>query len=433
MGLIRATLDAARNSLKDQWLEFVVCEDTSPDVLVKRGTIKSSGQNRGTEGVLTNGTRVAIPEGFAMLILDQGNISEFSAEAGEFIYESGTEPSIFYGELGHSLVNSIKQFGDRVRFAGDVPKDTRVYFINLREITGNKFGTSQPIPFDDPKYQTIDIRYFGMYSMKVTDPIILVRNLVGGNSKDEVRISEFLPQLKSEFITTLTTAMAKMAYEKNISFNRLPMYQEDLSVYMNDKLDDSWVSSRGLEIIQVALESVSVDDDAKEKIKEYDKMYFAEQHASGMMTAATAESMKAAAANEGGNAGMFMGMGVGGMMSGAMQAGSQMAYSTNNPAPTNMVATPNVEPVDTTPEVEPVSATTDWTCTCGALNTGKFCSDCGNKKVETTEWTCSCGNVNTGKFCSNCGNKKPESMEWTCTCGCKNTGKFCVNCGNGRP
>lgn len=434
MGLIRSTLAAGSNTLKDQWLEFVSCEDTSPDVLIKRGTIRKSSKNKGTEEVLSNGSRIAIPEGFAMMIMDQGKIAEFSAEAGEFVYESGTEPSVFYGKLGQSLKDSIKQFGDRIRFGGDVPKETRVYYVNLREITGNKFGTSQPIPFDDPKYQTIDIRYFGMYSMKVADPIVLVHNLVGGNSKDEVRVSEFLPQMKSEFITTLTTAMTKLAYEKNISFNRLPMYQEDLSVYMNNKLDESWVSTRGIEIIQVALESVSVDDDTKDKIREYDKMYFAERHAGGMMTAATAESMKSAAANEGGNAGMFMGMGVGGMMSGAMQAGSQMAYSTNSPAPnTNLGATivePVVEPVT---ESEVATSSDTWTCTCGIVNTGKFCSDCGNKKPEAMGWTCSCGNVNTGKFCSNCGNKKPKSGEWTCSCGHKNIGKFCANCGTGKP
>lgn len=400
MGLIRSTFAAANATLKDQWLEFVTCENTSADVLIKRGTIQKSKKNKGDDDVLTNGSRIVVPEGFAMMIMDQGKIVEFSAEPGEFTYESGTEPSIFYGKLGTSLKDSIKQFGDRIRFGGDVPKETRVYYVNLREMTGNKFGTSQPIPFDDPKYQTIDIRYFGMYSVKVADPVIMVQNLVGANAKDEVKTGEFLPQLKAEFIMSLTTAMVKLAYEKHISFNRLPMYQADLSTYMNDSLDEAWSMTRGLEIVQVALESITVDDETKEKIKEYDKMYFAEHHASGMMTAASADAMRSAAANEGGNAGMFMGMGVGGMMSGAMQEGAHMAYQSMNGNAQMPVQEP-VQQVQT-----PTTNTASWTCACGNENTGNFCGNCGNKKPDA-EWTCSCGVKNSGKFCGNCGNKRP--------------------------
>lgn len=394
MGLIRSTFAAANATLKDQWLEFVTLEDIDADVLVKRGTIQKSSKNKGHDEVLTNGSRIVVPEGFAMMIMDQGKIVEFSAEAGEFTYDSGSEPSVFYGKLSTTLKESMKQFGDRIRFGGDVPKETRVYYVNLREMTGNKFGTSQPIPFDDPKYQTIDIRYFGMYSMKVADPIIFVQNLIGANAKDEVRVTEFLPQLKAEFIMSLTSAMAKLAYEKQISFNRLPIFQEELGTYMNDSMDDALRSSRGLEIIQVALESISVDDETKEKIKEYDKVYFAQTHGSGMMTAASADAMRMAATNEGGNAGMFMGMGVGGMMSGAMQAGSQMAYQSHQETDyTNIVATPEPKPKAT------------WVCACGIENTGNFCGNCGTKKPEVA-WTCACGAKNTGNFCANCGKKR---------------------------
>ncbi len=388
MGLIKAALSSANSTFKDEWLEFVTCEDIGNNVLMTRGKITRSGKNRGSENVLSNGSRIVVPEGFAMMIVDQGKVTEFSAEAGEFIYDSGSEPSLFYGKLNTSIKESIKQFGRRFKFGGEIPKDTRVYYVNLREITGNKFGTAQPVPFDDPKYQSIEIRYYGMYSLKVSDPIVLIQNLIGVNA-ERVSIEGYIPQLKSEFIMSLTSAMAKMAYEKNISFNKLPMYQEDLSFYMNDKLDETWNATRGLEIVTVALESISVDEEVKEKIKEYDKMYFAEAHGQGMMTAATADSMRMAANNEGGNAGMFMGMGVGGMVSGAMQAGSQMAYA-SQPSQSSQQA----------------SALHTWVCACGKENTGKFCSECGKERPQNQKKFCSeCGQEVSGKFCSNCGNK----------------------------
>lgn len=210
------------------------------------------------------------------------------------------------------------------------------------------------------------------------------------------------------------------------------MFQEDLGMYMNDKLDDTLKTSRGLEIVSVALESISVPDEVKEKIKEYDKMYFAEQHGAGMMTAATADSMKAAAANTGGNAGMFMGMGVGGMMAGAMQQGSQMAYNVgNNGMAGNMQAGPQ-RAVQNAPQPVAVSSPDTWTCECGTQNTGKFCNECGKSKpapAVSEKWICSCGTKNTGKFCSECGNKKPEGPKVCPKCGTEVSGKFCTECG----
>ena len=406
MGLIKAALNAGKSVLADQWLEYVTCENAGDSVLIKRGTVHNKNNNNGTSNVLTNGSRIVVPEGFAMMVLDQGRVTEFSAEAGEFTYNSGTEPTVLYGGLGKGIMDSIKTFADRFKFAGNAPKETLVYYVNLREITGNKFGTSNPIPFDDPKYMSIEIRYFGVYSLKVSDPVILVRNLVGGGLKDKVEVSDYVGQLKSEFLMSLTSAMSKMAYEKNISFNKLPMFQEELSVYMNDKMDESWTTTRGLEIVAVAVESISVAPEYKDKIAEYDKYHMAEVRGQGMITAATADAMVKAAANEGGNAGMFMGMNVGQMMAGAMGTGAQL--------------------VQQKPAEEPAKEM--WTCDCGHKNSmdSKFCAECGSKKPE--EWTCECGYTGKGNFCPKCGKKKPEKR--VCPkCGQEVTTNFCSNCG----
>ena len=391
MGLLKATLSSANSVLKDQWLEFVTLNGDAKNILVTRGEVTRTGKNKGSENVISNGSRIAVPEGFAMAVVHQGKICEFSAEAGEFVYDSGTESSVFYGKLGESIKQSFSQWGERIKFGGEIPKDTRVYYINIREIMGNKFGTSQPVPFDDPKYQTIDIRYFGQFSVQVTDPIVLLRNVVGAGVKNTILIDEYMPQLKSEFVSTLTTAMSRLAYQNNISYNKLPTYQTELNGVMNECLKESWHQLRGISIISTSVENISVDEKTREMIREYDRQYFAESHGQGVMVSATAEAMKAAAANEGGNAGMLMGMNLGGMMAGAMQSGQQAG----------MFATSNNKQ-------EPARAEADTV----------------DSHVEAKTWTCECGQENTGKFCSECGKGKPEKVEWVCECGAHNTGKF---------
>lgn len=386
MGLIKSVVSSAKSTFADQWLEFVTLENDNNDVLVTRGIVTRTGKNKGDGHVISNGSRIAVPEGWAMMIIEQGKVAEFSAEPGEFTYDSGSEPSIFYGGLGQGIVNSFKQWGDRVKFGGEIPKDTRVYYVNIREIMNNKYGTSTPVPFDDIKYQSIDIRFYGQFSLKVSDPIVLVKNIIGTTGKNRILISEFMPQLKAEFMSNLTTALVKLGYEKNISYNKLPMYQVELNKIMNDILDEEWNQNRGLVVVSTALESVSVDNETKKKIDEYDKMYFAEQHSQGMMNEAIASGIKTAAGNENGMAGVFMGMNAGGMMSGAMQGG---IYHTQN----------NVQPNNT--------MNGGWICACGQQNTGNFCPSCGAKRPEMKKFCPSCGKeVNsTQNFCDNCGCK----------------------------
>lgn len=393
MGLIRAAFSSTRSTLKDQYLDFITLSDVSDKILMKRGYFKANA-NHGNANVITNGSKIVVPQGFAMALIDQGKVVEFCAEPGEFIFDSGTEPSVFNGGLKGNLRASFEQWKERVKFGSEIAKDMRVYYINLREITGNKFGTPSPIPFDDPKYQTIYLRYFGMFSLHVSDPIRLLENLLGVAAKDVIYVEDYISQLKAEFISALTQSMSKFAYEHNISFNKLPMYQDDLSTYMNTCKDEAWNALRGFEVIAVGIESISVSDESKDRIKEYDDRYFAEQHAQGTIISATAESMKLAAANEGGNAGMFMGMGVGGMMSQAMQSGAAIS--------TAAAQSQTVQPITNASQM---NAETTWTCNCGSQNTGNFCPKCGAKKQDEEVFCSNCGTKSNGNFCSGCGMK----------------------------
>ena len=150
MGLISALVGAAGGVLADQWKEFFYCEAMDKDVLVTKGQKVISGRSSNTKGndnIISNGSKIAVADGQCMMIVESGKIVEVCAEPGEFIYDTSTEPSIFYGSLGKGILDLFKQIGKRFTFGGDPGKDQRVYYFNIKEIIDNKFGTPNPVPF----------------------------------------------------------------------------------------------------------------------------------------------------------------------------------------------------------------------------------------------------------------------------------------------
>ena len=417
MGLIKAALSSASSTLADQWKDFITVDALNVDTLVLQGHKQQYGSNtKGSVGVISRGSKIVVPVGTAMAITDNGKIVEFSAEAGEFIYDSSTEPSCFTGGFGQGLLDSFKTFGKRFTFGGETARDQRVYNINLKEIIGNKFGSAQPMPYQDPTYKNIYIRYFGQYSFKISDPIRFFSNIAGNVTGAYTRGS-LMEQCTAEFYTALDTALNKCA-DDAILFSRLPSQQQKLATYMNDALDNDWRELRGMEIVSVAIEKVTPDDRSRERIEKFDtsELMSDQKRAVGRMVDAQATFYEEAGKN-GGGAGMAPFVGIG--MAGGLNPGqSPLGFVQQANAP----AAP--QPAD------------GWKCECGTVNTGAFCQSCGKKKPEPQKaesaegWVCSCGTKNTGKFCANCGAKKPESTEWVCgKCGTKNTGKFCAECG----
>ena len=142
MGLIKALSTAATTALGDQFKEFVNCPTISKNVLIQRGIVShGAGNPNATEGIISNGSAIVVPQGMAMMIIDNGEIKEFTAEAGTFYFDSSSEPSIFAGNLGQSILDSFKTIGKRFTYGGQTAKDQRVYYVNLLAITGNKFGS----------------------------------------------------------------------------------------------------------------------------------------------------------------------------------------------------------------------------------------------------------------------------------------------------
>ncbi len=176
MGLIKAAKDAVSSMLADQWREYFYCNSLSNDVLVAKGKRQTNGgkNNKGADNIISNGSIVAVNEGQCMIIVEQGGIVEFCAEAGEFVYDNSTEPSLFCGNLGENLKKTFKAIGKRFAFGGIAAKDQRVYFFNTKEIMNNLYGTATPIPFryiDDSFGLDMDVSIDcnGSYSFKITD------------------------------------------------------------------------------------------------------------------------------------------------------------------------------------------------------------------------------------------------------------------------
>ena len=150
MGLIKAALGSTGGILADQWREYFYCDSMDADVLMTKGTKRTSSRSSNTKGsdnIITNGAVIAVNEGQCMLIVDQGQIVEFSAEAGEFTWDASTEGTVLYGGFGEGLKSSWNNLKRRFTFGADTGKDQRIYFINTKEIMGNKYGTPAPVPF----------------------------------------------------------------------------------------------------------------------------------------------------------------------------------------------------------------------------------------------------------------------------------------------
>ncbi len=406
MGLISAALGSAGGVLADQWKEYFYCEAMPENVIVTKGHHRVSGRSTNTKGsdnIISNGSVIAVADGQCMIIVDQGKVVDICAEPGEFIYDTSSEPSIFAGSLGQSLIETFKNFGKRFTFGGEAPKDQRIYFFNLKELVGNKYGTPSPVPFrvvDERAGIDIDIsvRCFGEYSYHVSDPILFYTNVCGNVTESYTR-DRLDSQLKTELLTALQPAFAKLSAQ-GIRYSELPGHTMELADALNEVLSAKWRDLRGIEIVSFGVSSVKANEEDEQMLKELQKnaAFRDPTLAAANLAGAQMDAMKTAAGNSGGAAIGFMGMnmaqGAGGIDTNALyaQAAQQRAQQAAQP-------------------VQPARpAAGGWTCpTCGKTdNTGKFCSECGTKKPEDQSWFCpECGHKNTGKFCPECGTPRP--------------------------
>ncbi|MBO4626864.1 MAG: SPFH domain-containing protein [Lachnospiraceae bacterium] len=423
MGLISALIGSAGGVLADQWKEFFYCEAMPFDVLMRKGEKVVGGRSSNTKGsdnIISNGSKIAVADGQCMIIVEQGKIVEVCAEPGEFIYDTSSEPSIFYGGLGKGILNTFKQIGKRFTFGGDTGKDQRVYYFNTKELMDNKFGTNNPIPFRvcDSRVNLdvdVDLRCNGVYSYRIADPLLFYTN-VCANVPYEFKRSEIDTQLKTEFVSALQPALAKLS-TLQMRPSEIPAHAEELSDAMNEALSKKWGEIRGLAVVNVAMNPITLspEDAAMIKAAQKSAMYIDPTIAAASRVEATNTAMVDAANNAAGAATGILGVGIVGNMGGDVSNLYAMGEAKKAAAP---------------------AAT--WTCSCGNAVDDQFafCPKCGSKKpAPAGTWKCSCGNEVNGDFafCPKCGSKKPVATAATRTCSCgaevDSSFAFCPKCG----
>ncbi|MCL2387382.1 MAG: SPFH domain-containing protein [Defluviitaleaceae bacterium] len=439
MGLIRAGVNAVGSTMSDQWLDFFYQDAMPETVLVTKGQRRHDTNrktaNRGNDNIIANGSGIAVADGQCMMIVDQGRIMDVSAEPGLYTWDQSSSPSVFGGSLGTSILNTFKEVGRRFAHGGDSGKDQRIYYFNIRELKNNKFGTATPIPFrvvDTNIGLDIDItlRCNGMFSFRMVDPLLFYTN-VSGNVEREYTRDQIENQLRSEFLNALQPAFARLS-AMGMRYSAIPGHTMELSETLNEILSNKWGELRGLQVVSIAINSLSAPKEDEEMIRNLQRKAVMRDPgmAGAALVNAQAEAMQAAASNPNGAMMGFMGMGMA-QQSGGMDANQLFGMHQQNQAVQAQQAAQAAAAVP--PSQQPPAAAGGWTCSCGVANTGRFCQGCGTAMPAPADsWTCSCGEANTGRFCQGCGGARPASDNWTCACGEANTGRFCQGCGTSR-
>ena len=423
MGLIKAAVSSVSGVLKDSWLETIEPGQMSDQTVMVSGVRvrKGKGSNSGDDNIVSNGSVIHVYPNMMMLLMDCGKVVDYSAEEGYYQVSMSSAPSLFNGELSET----VKDTWERFKFGGTASSTQKVYYINLQEIKGIKFGTKNPVNYYDRKYDAeLFLRAHGTYSIKITDPLKFFNEAVP-RSATRCDFSDISAQYIDEFMDALQSAINQLSAD-GISISNVTSKSRELSKYMSQTLDADWNELRGMEVCSVGIGSISYDDESKKLINMRNQGAMLKDAAirEGYVQGNIAEGLKAAGSNPNGAAQAFMGMGMGmnaagGFMSAASQTNAQQMQAQ--------------QAAQAQAQAAQAQAANTWKCQCGAENTGNFCNNCGSKKpAPAGQWQCSCGTVNTGNFCSNCGGKNPNAA-WKCSCGAENTGNFCNNCGAKRP
>lgn len=394
MGLIKALTTSTSSAIGDQFKEYVSCPTMEVGTLVQKGVVHHGSSNKNpSEGIITNGSAIMVPESTAMMVVENGKILDFSAEAGTYTFYSGSEPSIFTGGLGKGIIDTIKKIGSRTTFGGSTANDQRVYYVNLLTITGNKFGSPQPKKITDDKYGMLEVTFFGEYTIKVQNPATLVQNVIGSNAKDTVLYSDILEsQFKTKFVEKLTQAITVVMRKYKIPFGDIGMYGTDISNEMNNLLDSDLNEKYGIKIADVAIADINLTDESMKRVSKIDDatIFSDGKLQSGLMADASADALGKAAGNSGGSMlgmmGMNMANNTGATMMGVVNSNSSKEEEKDTadkevPNPGSLFE--KKENADNKVSDNAANATKEYP---------KFCPNCGTA-------------TGGGNFCSNCGNK----------------------------
>jgi len=390
MGLIKAAVGAIGSTFGDQWQDLIKCENMDENTLMVKKTTES--------GQISKGSRIIVAPGQVAVIYDSGSVVDATAEEGTYNFDQSTSPSFFGGQFGAVF----KEMWERFKYNGTPAKEQAVFYFNVKEILNNKFGTGTPIPFQDwshaiPNQMTgsimplsVKVRCYGKYTFQIFDPAVFMRTYAG--TADVVTKDLLTEQMTSEVIATFQNVLNELGNSNHkVPVLELPSNTDEIKQVMDEKVFDEPIRNRGVKLVGFAVESVSLDDDSNRKIEEY------EHNSNAMMQQGRVlDVMETAAGNANGPATGFMGIGMMNMASGGM-AGGVMG---NAFAPQQQPQ----QQYDPYAQQAPAQAPAGVACPkCGAITTGKFCSECGASVVPEVKKCSKCGTEVTGKFCMECG------------------------------
>ena len=440
MGIIKAAVSAIGGALADQWLEVMEPGNMGDQTVFASGVKVRKGSNvKGTENVVSDGSVIHVYPNQFMMVVDGGKVVDYTAEEGYYTVKNSSTPSLFNGQFKDSLKESF----NRIKYGGGTPRAQKVFYVNLQEIKGIKFGTRNPVNYFDSFYNAeLFLRAHGTYSIKITDPLRFYAQVIPKNA-NRVEISAINEHYMNEFLEAFQASINRMSAEgERISF--VASKGTVLSRHMSEVLDDDWKRTRGFEVMSVGIASISYNEESQKLIhmRNQGAMLSDPGVREGYVQGAIARGLEAAGSNSQGSMAGFMGMGVGmntggGFMGTASAANLQQMQMNAN---ARGAGVQNLAGFGGNTAAGAygggmaggtgIPAGGSWVCRCGAVNTGKFCSECGTPKPAKDTWVCRCGAVNAGRFCSECGSPKPDENTWVCRCGAVNTGRFCSECGN---
>lgn len=394
MGIIKAVTGAVGQALADSWQEIIEPNDMGERTVFTNGVLVRKGQNvKGTSNTVSNGSVIHVYDNQMMLLVDGGKIVDYTAEPGYYTVNNSAMPSLFNGELDQSIMETF----NRIKFGGGTPVMQKVFYINLQEIKGIKFGTRNPINYFDSFYNAeLFLRAHGTYSIKITNPLQFYAEAIPRNA-ERVEIEQINEQYVNEFLQALQAAINRMSAE-GTRISHVTSKALELGRYMADILDEEWEKMRGMEIQAVGLGSISYDEESQKLINMRNEgaMLGTDFNVMrGMAVKNITEGVRDAGSNANGAMTGFMGVGMGLNSMNATLGGLNALQTPNDMQNANGMAAMG-QMAGQTP------ATKSWVCACGQTNAGKFCGNCG-KPAPKMPWTCACGETNEGNFCSNCG------------------------------
>lgn len=346
MGFIKAFTGSLGGAFADQWKDYYIPMPNVPGTAavfpaVPQGTNNGRGSNtKGSENIITNGSKIIVPDNMALITLQDGAITGCITEPGGFIFtsEDPNSKSMFSG--GGIIASTITQSWERFKFGGQPGSEQLAIYVNLKEIPNNRFGTQSEIYWDDA-YLNAQVGAItrGTYTLKIIDPILFIKNFVPASYlRPGAEIFDFADmdndagaQLFNEVVSSLSAAFSNYTNDPSKG-NRITKIQGDqigFAQSLSKAVEDaySWKTDRGLEIIKVAIQAIEYDEDTKKLLSDVKKAdALSGTRGNSFMQQSVARGFQAAGEKGGVGSMAFMGMGmnsVGGAVGGLQQPVNQ--------------------------------------------------------------------------------------------------------------